>query len=1231
MGSDGFLNKLLGFMSPEAKLFEAADKNDLKGLRGLISKTPDIIKAVDSQRRTALHHAAINGNVEAVKILLVAKARIDSRDEDGCSPLHLAAEKGHLPVVQLLLEKRADPNLRNNQGYSPLFIAMEGNHSQVAESLREAGGLASARIHDAVAEKDMDRVKHLIHKYPEMVDEIEEKRNRTPLHEAVLINSIEMAKLLIEAGAKLNIQGEFGFTALHYAARNGNLDIIKILLEQKADTDIKDTYGNTPLAVAMKESQSAVEELLKQKGASESGGIHDAAKKGDLEKVKSILAGNPNLANLRDLKFDASPLLYAVFHGHREIVEILLDSGADPNAQNSAGKAAIHYAVEKGSREILDILLDRGASVNILTGYKLTPLHYAAETGQLDIARALMEKGAQVNSRSNVGLTPLHLASYYRNRKIAEVFIKAGADVNCCDNSNVTPLHFAARYGEVALARFLLQQGASINAGNLDMATPLHFAAENGQKEIIRFLISQGANIDARDRDGRTALHQAAYEGQTEVVELLLSLGADATQINCQGHTPLFYAIDRRNMDMWDMLARHSLGDDKFDASPLHFAAFIGKNDAAESFIQEGTQVDLPNRAGKTPLHFASCEGRTDTAQLLLNQGAKVDASCSRGMIPLHYAALTSQMDTARLLIKHGSPVDVRSTEGITPLLMAASHRREDMALFLLEQGADPGYADEKGNTPLHFAASHGSVELTRKLLAGGADVNITNAQGLTPLLLASREGHCETASLLLDAGGDPVTADATGNMPLHWSILKDCFDLARQLTGLGAGIDQPGESMMTPLHLAVRAGIEELCCTLVKMGVEVNPRDAGNYTPLYYARRGNRTQVADLLLSHGGIDPETDAIESSEKPTEETAVVPPESAEIPEPKAEAQETASVVQTPDKDEAPDASPEVSDDASPKPGWNMTRILLGNDSLKPVPPTELQQEAPGSAGPENKPADREPSAHKNVKINVVINKPVKKADDKPQRSSPGSLEIPEDLQGVLREIQSQAKFLGTVDVDPVLKWSAYSFVSCLTGNIRRIFPEAPGLAMIIARHKIEEMKEFRESYQKLDNIPRRFQDTYCGLYNVGVIDSFDILRSSQPSIHDLAWFVNDLGGKVVVNLCSQEVYWDNYTQAMEQDLCLEFQVEYYHFPLILFDPDPIPGEKIREIIDRINFHARPILVHDTRGIDRVSVIAAAYRMKYLGWPFEKAIEEARAYGFEPEENPNQLEILKTFEK
>ncbi len=193
-------------------------------------------------------------------------------------------------------------------------------------------------------------------------------------------------------------------------------------------------------------------------------------------------------------KIEEIRLHRATGNGHKEVVEVPVEKGADVKAKNNYGATRLHEAAYKGhNKEVVEVLVEKGADVNAKTNYVWTPLHRAANNGHKEEVAFLVEKGADVNAQDEVGETPLHRAASWGHKEEVAFLVEKGADVNAKNNYGWTPLHLASSNGYKEMVAFLVEKGANVKAKTKDGDTPLHWATAKGYKEVVAYLISKGA------------------------------------------------------------------------------------------------------------------------------------------------------------------------------------------------------------------------------------------------------------------------------------------------------------------------------------------------------------------------------------------------------------------------------------------------------------------------------------------------------------------------------------------------------------------------------------------------------------------------------------------------------------------------------------------------------------------------------------------------------------------
>jgi uncharacterized protein len=210
----------------------------------------------------------------------------------------------------------------------------------------------------------------------------------------------------------------------------------------------------------------------------------DAATKGDVSRVKEMLAADPSLAESKD-ENGVSVILKAAYYGQRNIVDALLASGVQLN---------IFEAAATGQTErVRELTKQDHALANAYSPDGFTPLGLAAFFGHAETVNALLEAGADVKmaSRETMKLTPLASALAVQRNDIARTLIEHGADVNAKGDNDVAPLHTAAARGNLESATLLLEHGADIGAVTKDGKTAISYAEERNHPDMVKFLQSR--------------------------------------------------------------------------------------------------------------------------------------------------------------------------------------------------------------------------------------------------------------------------------------------------------------------------------------------------------------------------------------------------------------------------------------------------------------------------------------------------------------------------------------------------------------------------------------------------------------------------------------------------------------------------------------------------------------------------------------------------------------------
>ena len=403
-----------------------------------------------------------------------------------------------------------------------------------------------------------------------------------------------------------------------------------------------------------------------------------AVQDGDVGTVKHLLATDEVLAAQIDapwFSFDAPAIVFAAASGDRELIEVLLDAGADIDVKSSwwaGGTSALHHvtgSMLNYNKELAEYLIEQGATIDA---------HAAAGLDMFEeLAELIREDPEVVNALGCDGMSPLHFAATPR---IAKLLLTHGADINLRDQDHYgTPAQWTMRR-RPEVCRYLLEQGAEADVvlycvrGDVERAKAefqknpellnLRINVKSAKGYVIPTLKSPeqadevpGGHVYAYQVGPTMPLLEIALQSkQPAIVDLLIDSG---------------YEINFRD---WYVLVGQG---------PKRFDTLVKK------FLATGWDINerRKHRRGLwTPLHWVAQRGLTNGVACLLANGADPNVTDDWGRTPMHIIAQKGVgKNQIELLIEHGGDINSRDADGRTPLDYAQKAKRKSVANFLTE------------------------------------------------------------------------------------------------------------------------------------------------------------------------------------------------------------------------------------------------------------------------------------------------------------------------------------------------------------------------------------------------------------------------------------------------------------------------------------------------------------------------------------------------------------------
>jgi ankyrin len=420
---------------------------------------------------TALHWAVRQNDFETAQMLVRAGAKPDAATRYGVTPVYFAAENGNASMIDLLLQAGVDPNSANPGGETALMTASRTGNLDAVRLLLDRGASVNRKesvreqtaLMWAVLENHPDVVKLLIARGADVnaQTKVEIPEGTSGRPEARSGDIGAHGPGFYRARAVPSPSG--AMTALHYAAREGSLEMARILVDAGADLERPSANGTRPLVTAIINNHIALAMYLLEKGA-DPNAADDFYKRTPL--FAAVEMRNPDFT--RD-----TPAPPRDNRDPMDLIQALLARGANPNAQvnttpfrgfyqvsanwvNFDGQTAFIRAALSGDVTLMRLLLEHGADPDIKTYEGTSALMAAAglnwvvaqtfsrsDDEYLEAARLCLDKGADVNAVNKQGLTAMHGAANRGFDRMVQLLADHGAKLDVKDSQGRTPMTYA--------------------------------------------------------------------------------------------------------------------------------------------------------------------------------------------------------------------------------------------------------------------------------------------------------------------------------------------------------------------------------------------------------------------------------------------------------------------------------------------------------------------------------------------------------------------------------------------------------------------------------------------------------------------------------------------------------------------------------------------------------------------------------------------------------------------
>lgn len=458
-------------------------------------------------------------------------------------------------------------------------------------------------------------------------------------------------------------------------------------------------------------------------------------------------------------RVSVTPMQVALSREDYSLMRFLLDNGMDLNTICCDGMYPLEYAFHHNKQDLVDFLLENGANP------KLIKLGCPFD---IEMTKYMIAKGADPNT------IKIDCALWDKNR--ATALLKLKPDMK----GEVADFKFNELLEKPKLLAFLLENSFSPNGleeGN--KRTLLSLAAEKGKIEVLNLLLKYKADVHQKDEKGLTPLCYAVQNNHAEIVKKLVNEGAEinlSLEIENRKSSPLAIAVRQRNPMITKLLLENGADSDMAGEDLLTIAV---KNDDRSIVAELVKYGDEPNRLFKLYGKDFLFQD-THLFEFVLERGAQPSEEDGFTV----QAIKEGKEDIANVLIKHKAGLNSLDENGLSPLHYAFVQSNYTLAYQLIEAGANLNQTIDGFAPFLHRAVADRNIVMVHKLLQNGAEVDILNTAKESALVVAVKDKNYDLVKLLLRY------KIAIGCEEVFQAILLENVSIVKLLVEAGADLD---------------------------------------------------------------------------------------------------------------------------------------------------------------------------------------------------------------------------------------------------------------------------------------------------------------------------------------------------------------------------------------------------------------------------------------------------------
>ncbi|MGB5919486.1 ankyrin repeat domain-containing protein [Arcobacter sp.] len=472
--------------------------------------------------------------------------------------------------------------------------------------------------------------------------------------------------------------------------------------------------------------------------------LMEAIEKQSFPMVKLLIKKGANV-NYVDLSNDFTPLKTASDNNDLEIMQYLIENGANINATGMNGSALFSilkttlsdkYVNLEERKKSADYLIKKGIDIELKDDSGNTALTHSLKNGNIQAFKYLLSKGANINAQDKKGETVLfYLVSFYNikhptTKKLINFVLDNNIKVDIENKYNNTALQVAVILGlaDKSVCKIFVEHGANIyKFSGSYYESIVDLALYNENELLAKYFISLDKKLlDLQDPEGNTSLHKAVKNKQIKQVKFLVEAGADVNIPNENEETPIFYSLYKKDKDIFVYLVEHGADiykEKEYDRSLLNVAIRSKQLDIVNYLLNKDTK----NVLAINEINDVIYDKKLDLLKIFLTKNIDINTADKSGKFPLEIAIKTENLSIVKYILDNGANIYIKDKKGRNFLQKTIKYNYNpeifEYLINLDKKNFFTNSADNNGRTLLFDAIKSEKLNLIETLVNNSVDI----------------------------------------------------------------------------------------------------------------------------------------------------------------------------------------------------------------------------------------------------------------------------------------------------------------------------------------------------------------------------------------------------------------------------------------------------------------------------------------------------------------------------